>query len=55
MAGRTYRVEFADTLETPGQWRILADQIPGAAAPIPLVDPGAATLPRRFYRASVEP
>jgi len=39
----------------PVPWRILADQTPGAGALIPLIDPGAAALPRRFYRATVQP
>jgi titin len=55
MIGRTYRVEFADSLDSPVQWRLLADQIPSAATPIPLLDPGAAVLSRRFYRATVQP
>ncbi|MGB8170934.1 MAG: M12 family metallopeptidase [Chthoniobacteraceae bacterium] len=55
MIGRTYRVEFADHLEAPVSWRILADQISGAAAPIPVLDPGGAGQPRRYYRATVRP
>ena len=54
-SGRTYRIDFADSLGSPTPWRILADQIPGTGSAITITDPGAAALPQRFYRAVVEP
>ena len=54
-AGRTYRIDYADILGSPTPWRILADQIPGTGSAITITDPGAASLPQRFYRAVVEP
>ncbi len=53
--GVTYRIERAEILLPPNNWRILADQIPGTGAAIILTDPGATALPRRFYRAVIEP
>ena len=55
LAGRTYRVEFTDTLGTTVAWRPLTDQILGTGAAVPLTDPGAASLTQRFYRALVLP
>lgn len=55
LAGRTYRVEFTDSLGPPIAWRPLTDQILGTGAAIPLIDPGAASLTQRFYRALVLP
>ena len=54
-AGRTYRVDYADSLGSPTPWRILADQIPGTGSAITITDPGATALPQRFYRAVIEP
>ena len=54
-AGRTYRIDYADFLGSPTPWRILADQTPGTGANIPITDPGAASLPQRYYRAVVLP
>ncbi len=55
LAGRTYRIDFSDSLATPTPWRILADQIPGTGSAITITDPGAAALPLRYYRAVVVP
>jgi hypothetical protein len=55
VAGRTYRIDYADDLLPANHWRILADQIPGTGGTITITDPGAASLPKRFYRAVVEP
>ena len=54
-AGRTYRIDYADSLASPTPWRILADQIPGTGSSITITDPGATALPQRFYRAVIEP
>jgi hypothetical protein len=54
LSGRTYRVEYTDTL-APISWRLLVDQIPGSGSSIVLTDPGAAALAQRFYRAVVLP
>lgn len=53
--GITYRIDYADDLFPPASWRVLADQIPGTGSPIIIMDPGVVALPRRFYRATVEP
>ncbi len=55
LAGRTYRIDFADLLLGPIAWRTLADQIPGTGSLIIITDPGAAALSQRFYRAVVLP
>ena len=54
-AGRTYRIDYADLLGSPTPWRILAEQIPGSGSNITIADPGAASLPQRYYRAVVVP
>lgn len=55
-AGRNYRVEYSDNLES-GSWQPLASaqDFPGNAAPIQFIDPSAASLPKRFYRAALAP
>ncbi len=40
---------------TLAQWTLLVDQIVGTGNPITITDPGAVTLPKRFYRADVLP
>jgi titin len=55
LTGRTYRVEYTDALLAPTTWRLLSDQIPGTGSTLTITDPGAATLPQRFYRALVVP
>ena len=54
VAGKIYRIEKKDDL-TLGAWTLLVDQIVGTGSPIVITDPGAATLPKRFYRADVLP
>jgi hypothetical protein len=49
-----YRVEKKDDL-TLATWTLLVDQIVGTGGPLVITDPGAATLPKRFYRADVLP
>lgn len=55
LTGRTYRIDFADSLLAPLVWRTLADQIPGSGGALIFTDPSAAALPQRFYRATVVP
>ncbi|HEX7655124.1 MAG TPA: hypothetical protein VF607_16570, partial [Verrucomicrobiae bacterium] len=50
--GIVYRVWARNDL-LPGAWEILADQVVGTGSAITLIDPAAASLPRRFYRAQV--
>jgi len=52
--GKLYRVEMKDDI-TLTTWTLLADQIAGTGSVIPITDPGAASLPKRFYRADVLP
>jgi hypothetical protein len=47
--GKTYAVESEDNLD--GSWGTLTNNIPGTGSAIQTQDLGAATLPRRFYRA----
>ena len=47
--GRTYRLESEDNLDN--SWSALTNNIPGTGSAIQALDTGAATLPRRFYRA----
>jgi hypothetical protein len=54
VAGKMYRVEKKDDL-TLATWTLLVDQIVGTGGPLVITDPGAATLPKRFYRADVLP
>ena len=54
VAGKMYRVERKDDM-TLVTWTLLVDQIVGSGSPISITDPGAATLPKRFYRADVLP
>ena len=53
--GVTYRIDYADDLLPANNWRMLIDQLPGTGGAIIINDPGASALPRRFYRATVEP
>jgi len=52
--GKTYRVEFRDDLASPN-WTLLEDQISATGTSTQITDFGAGLLPRRFYRASVQP
>jgi len=52
--GKTYRVEAKDNLPQ-ATWILLEDQIFATSASTQITDLGAGVLPRRFYRASVEP
>ena len=54
MAGIIYRVEVRNDITGAG-WFVLADQILGTGGVISVTDPGAALLPRSFYRLDVLP
>ena len=54
VAGKIYRVEMKNDMQL-ASWTLLADQIVGTGSPIAIADPGAAGLPKRFYRADVLP
>jgi hypothetical protein len=52
--GKIYRLEGTDDLAS-GRWDILVDRIEGTGTPVQVTDPGAASLPRYFYRIMVHP
>jgi titin len=52
--GKIYRVEMKDDV-TLATWTLLADQITGTGNLISITDPGATSLPKRFYHALVLP
>jgi astacin (peptidase family M12A) len=54
VAGKTYRLEYRDDL-IAGSWSTLVDQIFGTGAAIQIIDPSAAGVSKRFYRAVVVP
>ena len=53
--GLTYRIDYADELAPPNQWRTLVDQISGTGGSVIVTAPGSTPLLRRFYRAVVLP
>lgn len=55
-SGKHYRVERRDDLAS-GTWETVpgADNLAGSGGPLLVTDPGAASLPRRFYRAVTLP
>lgn len=54
VSGRTYRVEYADTLCT-NCWSILTNELFGTGSPLQISDPTASQAPRRFYRIGTQP
>ena len=54
VAGKIYRVEMKSDLTLP-YWVVLADQILSSGTSVQITDPGAAGVPKRFYRAVIEP
>ncbi len=55
LAGKTYRLEYRDDLIS-GNWATLIDQIfSSSTTNLEIADPGAAALPKRFYRMVIEP
>jgi hypothetical protein len=53
-SNRLYRVEYRDDLMT-GTWLTLTNQVPGTGGVVSVIDPGAAGLPKRFYRLGLMP
>lgn len=52
--GMKYRIEKSDDLVT-GPWTTVQDNIDGTGGFLPINDPGAASLPKRFYRVRLLP
>ena len=52
--GMNYEVEYSSDLVT-GTWQILTNGITGTGGILPIIDPGAASLPQRFYRVKLLP
>jgi hypothetical protein len=52
--GVVYRVYQRDDIAL-GAWAIMADQILGTGANLLITDPGAASLPKRYYKLQVLP
>ena len=50
ISGKTYRVEYKDDLPS-AIWTTLVASVNGTSSIVPVTDPGAASLPKRFYRA----
>jgi hypothetical protein len=50
IAGRTYRIEFKNDLPA-AVWSVLNPNVAGTGGIVTVPDPGAASLPKRFYRA----
>jgi hypothetical protein len=51
-SGKRYLVEYKNGLSDTS-WSTLMDNIPGNGSILQIIDPGAASLPRRFYRISL--
>lgn len=54
VSGKTYRVEFKDDLPN-ASWNLFEDQVFATGGNTPMLDPGALSLSRRFYRVTIEP
>ncbi len=54
VAGKAYRIEFKNDLPS-ASWTLLADQVFATGTTTGITDYGAASLTKRFYRASLEP
>ena len=52
--GMTYRVEMTDDL-IGNSWTTLSNSVAGTGSSIQINDPGAASVPRRFYRVRLLP
>ncbi len=50
ISGRTYRIEYKDDLPA-ATWTTLVASVSGTGGIVTVPDPGAASLPKRFYRA----
>jgi alpha-D-xyloside xylohydrolase len=54
VVGMKYRIEHRDDL-VAGTWLTLTNGVAGTGGSVPINDPGAAALPRRFYRVWLLP
>jgi hypothetical protein len=52
--GRVYQLQYTNSL-TPSNWTNLGSPVTGTGATIILSDPGAGTVPARFYRLFIQP
>lgn len=50
ISGKTYRIEYKDDLPA-ATWTTLIASVSGTGNVVTVTDPGAASLPKRFYRA----
>jgi alpha-D-xyloside xylohydrolase len=55
VSGMTYRVQRTDELSPSPVWETVMDNIAGTGGSISITDPGAVSLPRRFYRVRLLP
>ncbi|HUF61087.1 MAG TPA: lamin tail domain-containing protein, partial [Verrucomicrobiales bacterium] len=53
-AGFRYRVEWSDSMENPGPWPVVGEEIAGRGVRATVEDAAAAGLSRRFYRVRVQ-
>ena len=49
LAGRSYRIEWTDDL-IAGHWQVLTEEVTGTGSKIKVIDAGAGTLKKCFYR-----
>ncbi len=52
---RLYAVEYTDSLQSPGPWLVLTNELPGTGAPLQITDPTTGTVTNRFYRIRLLP
>lgn len=52
--GKVYRVEWREAM-TAGNWQTLTNGVAGTGAEVGVMDAGAGSLPRRFYRVGLVP
>ena len=51
-SNRLYRIDYKSDMVT-GVWMTLTNNLPGTGGIVPIIDPGAASQPQRFYRATI--
>ena len=55
VAGKFYDVEHNADLTVTNGWSAFTNNVPGTGGAVEVVDPGAALLPRQFYRVRLAP
>ena len=55
VAGKYYNVEHNPDLTVTNGWSAFTNNVPGTGGAVEVVDPGAALLPRQFYRVRLVP